>query len=316
MKKYKLPEVEQLKKIGFKFEFYPMKEFHGYAKKFVIENDDELFKILIPDFDVERYEWTVEEESCPEYEIEKADERIKRLKSGDIETTDYRFVVHPVHKNSCKVLINAWEKRKARFGIDSQQLLFYPKTFGVTPLEAIHTTLQNELYRIIIQQIPFDFFEAPPKDEFKSYKDQMDRLYDRYDLSNLKHGSLRYNFRKQILYNSLEGVKNSLYDEIFARSLSVVQRVSRLFPKIKIPTRHFEKMSSTTSIEDKEMVIRQYFKSQSSAVQKSRNTRGKGIHKANRKRIVEYFEENPGSSISSAANALGLDRKTVRKHKP
>ena len=75
-------------------------------------------------------------------------------------------------------------------------------------------------------------------------------------------------------------------------------------------------MSSTTSIEDKEMVIKQYFKSQSSAVQKSRNSRGKGFHKANRKRIVEYFEENPGSSNSAAARALSLDRKTVRKHKP
>lgn len=320
-KKYKLPEVALLKKLGFKFEHYPLKGLFEYAEEFVNENDDSLFNLFLPDFDICEYEESIEEESCWHYEIKEADKRIKRLRTGRIETGDYRFVTHPVHKDDHLQLVKTWEKRKQRYGLDTKAMLFYPKAFGFSPEEVIHQTLLNELYRQLIFRLPHESFIKPSNDVVKFYFDHINTIEYRYDkiLSKYDKGSNAYKIQQSLLQLKIESLNNRMYESMFENSLSTEERRSVLYYRILSNNGNFNQMTPmnrTTSLEDKESVIRHYLKTQSSDVQKARNTRGTGSNEKKRKRIVRYFEEYPYASISAAARDLKLDRKTVRKHKP
>ncbi|MCP4460932.1 MAG: hypothetical protein GY816_23370 [Cytophagales bacterium] len=43
--------------------------------------------------------------------------------------------------------------------------------------------------------------------------------------------------------------------------------------------------------------------------------RTKSIGQHNRQRVLEYFEENPNSTVKEAVYALGLSRDTIRIHR-
>ena len=307
--KYTLPTVEELKELGFKFEFNTLDEFPKYANEFVKENDDKLFKILIPDFDPDEYEETVKLDSCSWYEIQRAEEKIKRLASGIIEKDDYRFVVHPVHKRKPDVLISAWTKRMMKFGLESKALLYYPKVFGLTPIDAIHETLLNELYRIIIYHLPQKSFEPPLKKEESTYQDQINILE-----YNLLHSPPKSKIKSARIRLSIDKIKEAMYEDFFSKSISQPEKVSRFFYRI-ISNFDLREINRMTNLDDKQLIIKYYLKKQTSIVSKSKNTRGKGLQLAKKNRIIKYIADNPDANNSKVARALKVSRNTVRKYR-
>lgn len=312
--KYKLPIVDKLREIGFPFKFDSISEFFKNTEKFVKEHDNQLFPILIKGFNTKSYLNHLEDDECNDTEITDIDKRVSRISNGFIEKDDYLFVVHPVHKSRPEVIITAWQRRKIRYAIDKQTFLHYPKAFNVSPVNAIHTVLLNELYRMLILHLPQNSFPKLPhdKDLFQQYYADLNYIEYQYSTSNNPNSLLPYVFR-----NERERLLNNLYQDVFEQKRTVLDRASVYYHKIqRWESIYLPLPKQSTSIEDKEMVLRQYLKKQSKKVQKSRNTRGKGIHKANRQKIINYFKANRNSTISAAARKLNMDRKTIRKHKP
>lgn len=310
MKKYTLPEVEKLKETGLKFEFNTIDEFFRYAEIFVQEFDDELLKILIKDFDIEYYEETVKLNTCLYLQIRRADEKIKRLGNGTIEKDDYRYVVHPVHKDNLQVLISAWVKRKMKFGLDSESVLYYPKAFDIDPLSAIHLTLLNELYRQIILKLPIESFESIKEKEKCPFQPQINTLEQKLHSLSAKNKLLSVAIK-----HNIEKVKEAKYEDFFSKRMSTSEKASMFARRIWTKYEFYE-YHEVTNLEDKELVIRHFLKEQSPAVQKSKNSRGKGLQIAKRKMIIQYCHDNPDANNSQVSLALKVSRNTVRKYRP
>ena len=310
---YKLPIAEELAELGFKSDFEKLNDVFEYTKEFVEYNYKKLIKVLLADFDLIAYSETINLEITDDPLIDELEDRIKRLRSGKIQKDDYQFVVHPVHKTSRKVIRNAWEKRRDKYALDAKLMLYYPTAFDLSPDEAIKQTLLNELYRKIIQNLPIDSFGKPP--EYKSkHQDRIDHL-ERQLLLHNAYKSVNVSIQYVRIKAAIEAEKDDLYKEMFSRKTTQKQKANRLFFRI-LTNPHIQFVNQSTSLEDKELVIKQYLKLQSKEVKKIRNTRGRNVHKNKRDQIAAYWANNPDHSISQVAKTLKVDRKTARKHKP
>jgi hypothetical protein len=312
--KYPLPEIPELKKLGFKFKFNTIKEFFTYAEDFVKDHNDEVFNYLIPGFNLKLYELTIEQDTCDDTYLFRLNDRILRLAQGKIEKEDYLFVVHPVHKNDHSVLVKVWTNRRMRYAIDSRLVLYYPKAFGVEPIEAINLTLLNELFVRVIRKLPKDAF--PPLREIdQGYQQKINYLENKLKIPD-RYGviSPSKKLHNMMINHSIDKVKDAMYHDIFSRSLSTAERASYIYNRVGVDI-YITKQAQPTSIEDKQMVIRYYLKTFTSKVQKKKNSNGKGINRDREKKIKKYIKKNPDANNSEVARALGASRNTVRKYR-
>ena len=323
--KYQLPVIQELKKIGFKSQHRTIKAFFEYAPEFVKDNEDDLIGILLKWFDPDTYNFDKSANNDMDFTfdpiLQEAEDRIKRLNNtGNIEFEDYYKVVHPVHKKNPDVLKSIWEKKKVQYAIETHALFLYPKPFGLSQKEANQYTLLNELYRLIIRRfLSVDMFKIPPVYQ-SSYQTQITAAEKRLDDHLEKQAKSKDKQRsntiiKQMHEHQLRLLKTLEYEEGFERYRSINERAFHYLEQIYHPPQNKNYINQTTSIEHKEIVIREYLKSQTPEVKRSRNSKGKGIRKAKKTKIKNYIKKHPNKNNSEVARALKVNRKTVAKYR-
>lgn len=319
-KNYQLIIVEGLRDIGFNFEFKTLNEVTKYTKQFIKDNREKVIMFLYP-FATSEDDFIESLKNRPaDFEFPEVDEiipRLERLSKGKIIQSDYFFVVHPRFKDDSEMLYRIWEKRYLKYVIDIKIVLYDQSNTGLDQEEAINLVLYNDILRWLVRRLPMDEF-LWPNYPFKDINDEISLLNhkireierDEKRDSKKKTGRTLKGFYKMKI-NILQKRK---YHKMFSMSEITIERVSRIYNKMEFVSAPYN-IYETTSIDEKEKVIRFYLKKQSADVIQARNSRGKGKNTAKRKMIKEYLADNPSSNNSEVARALNVDRKTVKKYR-
>ncbi len=309
--KYKLPEVAQLKELGFEFEFNTIKDAIMNIKRFVKKNKPELIELFFPGLDADEYEDRQKYINCNSdptvTEILKAKFRISR---GKITKQDYMWVVPPWLKDNKSVLMNVYQNRLEKYMIDSK-LAFYDWSYlGISRKKAFKLVLQNELLRLIIKNLPPD----PIGDIKKSKKLKKIKHINRR-IKELKNRGMKYmmtgnELLSRACFHNATKLEWKKYELTFLIKNNVRQKAGKTLDKIITSSGY----DNHTSIAEKENLIRQYIKLQTHQIRKAKNSRGAGLNSTKKKSVLLYNSENPDASISEIARQCNMDRKTVRKY--
>ncbi len=319
--KYKIPKIDKLEELDFQFEFDTIKEVLKYTKKFVKQNKQDLIELFFPELDADEYEKRQDDEkNNPNTYVTEIVKTKIRIASGNIQKQDYMWVVPPWLKNDKSILLKVYQNRLEKYMIDTN-LAFYNQTYlGISRKKAFKLVLQNNLLRLIIENLPKHGIGAVKQDkrieELFSIDEQIGYLSRKSGDYYLKGQKLlSRSFQQQIL--KLEYEK---YELLFSKRLSIRQRAERTYRSItgnlnsSMNPKYFSKSPEYTSIQEKEDLIRQYLKLQTLRVRASRNTRGNGINAKKKQTVLDYYSKNPDATISEISRQCKVDRKTVRKY--
>lgn len=309
-KQYKLPKSQELKKIGYTLNYNTLKEAQDYPERIAKINRAEIASIILPWLDGSTFDNPEDNIDVLKHLVtSEIIQRLTRISKGSIIKSDYFFVVNPQYKNDASKLKRAWIKRFRKASVDLQVAMYDPTLLDENQDEAIDLVLHNELLRYIILQLPEEEFDAS-YDKFssinKQIKDARDKRHLYYNQGIISRGSFHEKRAELLLERK--------YELMFSSNETVEQRASRLYTKIKKHERP-QNLLECTSLEEKQDVIRYYLKKQSSNVVRSKNTRSKNIHQDKRKKIVNYISKYPDKNNTQVANALGVNRATVRKYR-
>lgn len=315
-KNYRLPEVIWLKELGFKFEFNTLKAVFPYIKNFVTQNRSAVSQGVFQKSEKELNDYIDDDTYPSEFpDVISIVPRLARLQNGMIEKSDYFFVVHPKFKDDPTILHNNWFRKLSKYAIDLKIILFDPSYLSLTKSEAIDLVLYNEVLRWIIRTLPVDNFTYT-ENPLKDITDEISSLT--YKIGNLLERQLRTPTNGRTLVNfyktKLEMLQAKKWHQMFNGNENREMKASRLYYKVKFissPTG----INQTTSISEKEAVVRFFLSSQSHDVIKSKNTRGRGILPKKRALIQQYISDNPLQNDSEIARNLGVNRKTVGKYR-
>lgn len=313
---YRLPEVIWLKELGFKFEFSTLKTVFPYIKNFVNLNRSAVIQGVFHKSETELNDYIDDDTYPSEFpEVRSIVPRLARLQSGMIEKSDYFFVVHPKFKDDPAILRNIWSRKLSKYVIDLKIILSDRSYLNLTKSEATDLVLYNEVLRWIIRTLPVDNF-AYTENPFKNINTDIRSLSNK--IEDKEALQTKNPFRSRSIVNfykaKLETLQVKKWHLMFNGNENREMKASRLYYKVKLtssPTGIYE----TTSISEKEAVVRFFLSSQSHDVIKSKNTRGRGILPKKRALIQQYISDNPLQNDSEIARNLGVNRKTVGKYR-
>ena len=314
MKNYKLPEVEKMKNIGFKFEFDTINEALKYIKKFAKQYKGSLTGLLFPWLNDEKYEEMTKTRNCNNdpfvLSIVKAKMEISK---GKIEKQHYMFVVPPWLKDNKKVLIGVHQKRLETYMIDSRLAFFDCSYLGVGKRKAKKKVLHNELLQWLIKSIQDDELGDVPEDDRSKKRNDLLFEIDQQSWKGQQYNEDGRKLSSLACYKKVEQCNYELYELMFSKKPTVKQEALRTWDKINNPGIGGS-IYYSTSIEAKENVIRQYLKTQTPKIRSTKNTRGTGINAKKKLSVQAYKAKNPAASISEISRKCNVDRKTVRKY--
>ena len=282
--KYQLPEVEELKEIGFKFKYNTMQKSKDYMKDFVKNNRSEVVDVILPEFDVLDFEEQIEETDLLTHPVtSEIIQRMIRLKNGFIEKNDYYFKIHPKYRHDRDVLFNFWKNQYIKFCIDSQLVMYDQALLKISEDEAIDLVFYNELLRFIIRKLPNSEFKIED-DPFEDINSEIGDLVWKIR-SFIPRRDNRMSIRYGCYENSLQRCYDQKYEDMFSLNQTVEQKAVRIYYKL-LNCKHPSDLFECTSIPEKESVLRYFLRKQSDKIIESKNTRGKGVNKAKAKKSL------------------------------
>ena len=312
--KYKIPEVDSLKEIGFQFEYAKLNEAIPYIQSFADANIGSLVSLFFPNqlnwADPDRITDTKIAE--PEFAIVS---KIKRIENGKIYPTDFLRLVPAMLRNNIPVLLEALNKQLRTYYGAKGNLIYRGKRWNLDIDTCINECLYHVLLDYLIQAIALTGKISPT--DFNEYYSHYFARYTKYkakateleDSLPGQLGSLLYR-----MYNN-QALKDLRIcnDELFSTNISLKKTagivIRNAFGQIA------KQGPILSSIEAKEKTIRYYLKLQSDSVQKSRDNRkgNKGIHSKKHTDVITIYKSDPDQSISKIAKLSGVTWKTAKK---
>ena len=306
MVKYKLPEVDSLKGIGFVFKFNRQNEVNPYLNNYVGANIISLVGLFHPDFlnwaDHNRITHEVINE--PEYGLVA---KYNRVKQGHIRKDDYLGLVPGMYRNDKEKLLVALDKRLRTYYGAKGNLIYRGNRWNMDIDMCIKECLHHELLDRLIKMIA---------SEGKILPAEINHTY-------LRH--LKYKTKAKELEHVLVGQPGSLFYRMY--DLQASKDLKIFFDEMFLKNPTLEKTACyvirkalnggpiISSIDQKERTLRYYIKLQSGSVRKSRdNQKGnKGIQLKNRKKVIKIYKLDPEKSISEISRISGVTRKTIAR---
>jgi hypothetical protein len=316
--KYRLPEVDPLKDIGFIFEYGKLDEVIPYLRSFVNANIDSLISHYFRDqyvydedgntvgmkiwadpntFDDELYEG-------PEKELI---EQIIRIEKGDIKYMDHALLVHPKYRNDKKVILKALN-RKLRTLYGATGDLIYRR--GIWDLK-FDVCVKECLYHRVLDAIIFKIAtegKIEPEEwnpQYLKYRDEKTKAEKYKETNPGKNKSL------SVLSYYWEADKElmTLSNEMFSSNLTLEKNARIMMRKALM------KGVIVSDLEKKEKTISYYLRLQAKIVNASKdnNKSNKGIQEMKRQSVIELYNADPEKSILQIVSELPSDIKVTRK---
>jgi hypothetical protein len=316
--KYTLPEVDSLKKIGFRFEYAKLDEAIPYIRNFVAANIENLILLYFPDqyiYDddgntIDLIRWadpTMIEDGLFDEAEKELIEKIIRIEKGDIRLTDYALLVHFKFRNEKDVILKALN-RKLRFIYGATGNLIY--RFSIWDLNFVDSVKECLYHRVlddIILSISYEGIIKPSKwnHQYFNYLEKKGKA-DKYKAD---HPGKNHSLSVASYYLEADKELMNFSDELFSSNFTLKKNARNIMRKALIGG------PILTHIEYKEKTISYYLRLQAKSVNTSKDNSksNKGIQQSKRQAIIDAYKADLKKPIVQIILEISPSIKVTRK---
>jgi hypothetical protein len=317
--KYKIPEVDSLKEIGFQFEYAKLNEAIKYIRSFVAANIESLILLYYPDqciydddgntidliiwadpniFDDVLYDEKTEKEII---------DKIIRIEKGNIKTEDYALVVHAKFRKDKDVLLKALNRKLRSIYGSTGNLIYRRGIWDLDFILCIQECLYHRVLDDIILSISHEGTIKPSKWNPQYFKYQGKK--GKADKYKADHPGKNHSLSVASYYLEADKELMSFSDELFSSNFTKEKNARNIMRKALIGG------PILTHIENKEKTISYYLGLQASSVNTSKDNSksNKGIQQGKRQAVIDAYMADPKKPVVQIIIEISPKIKVTRK---